>query len=72
VTLYFEEETLETTARGTYDLTVALRDRLSDAAPTTYVSVEAQLRKAVFERLNVQAKEERKPSRRTSSSRRGR
>jgi len=72
VALYFEEETLDATTRGTYDLTVALRDRLSDAEPSTYVSMEAQLRKAVFERLNVQAESERETPRRTRSWRRGR
>ena len=66
------EDPLGSTARDPNDLTVGLRDRLSDAEPTTYVSLENQLRRAVFERLIVQAEEERQSPRRGHSSRRGR
>ncbi len=59
---------MDAPARTSQDLTIGLRNLLSDAEPSTYVSLEAQLRRAVYERLVQQVDEERDPRRRRRSS----
>ena len=51
-------------ARDSYDLATGLRHRLSDAEPSTYVSMESQLRRAVYERLEESGRDRRSPRRR--------